>query len=548
MYILLIYSILLYLTKKKDANTFIDFFLIIGYRGVYCKKLVLELKKPRPVWEIIFSTHHTDIGLLYIITSVVSLMAGGGLALAIRTELFLPGFQLFTGQEDFARFFTVHGTTMLFLWAIPFAAGVGNYLVPIMVRYKDMAWPKLNAVAFWMIPPCIFLIWGGFSDTSWNAYAPYSVLKAPGPAADMWIIAIKLLGIGSILGSVNFVVTILKMKHPDLPLMKMPMFCWAILATSAMIITATPTMSAAMVMMYTDRLGVSGFFNPDMGGDPIAYQHLFWFTFHPEVYIFLLPAIGMLYEIIPTFSRVPLFSYYSGVVALLVVSVIGFGSWAHHMFATGMSFTEKTVFMVGTLAAVPPSAMHVFNFVATMWKGRIKFAAPMLFSVGGIILFFTAGAGGVVNTAIPLDFLTHDSYFVVGHFHLILMGTVSLAFTGFLYYMFPYITGRMYNVKQAKIHYILAMIGIITVFGIQHILGLYGMPRRVGDYLPIPQLIIMNQIASIGAWIVGSSYVLFIYNLVKSSMHGKPANPQDPFELGTGVDYYYDYVRREPHH
>jgi cytochrome c oxidase subunit I len=510
--------------------------------------MVLELKKPRPLWEIIFSTHHTDIGLLYMITSLTAFAAGGALAMAIRTELFLPGLQEFAGQADFARFFTVHGTTMLFLWAVPFAAGVGNYLVPIMVRYKDMAWPKLNAIAYWMIPPCFVLIWVGFSDMSWNAYPPYSILKAAGPAADMWIFALKILGISSILGSVNFMVTILKMRHPDLPLMKMPLFCWAVIATSAMIITSMPTFDAALIMMYTDRLGVTGFFNPDMGGDPIAYQHLFWFTFHPEVYIFFLPSIGMLYEIIPTFSRKPIFSYYSGVIALVVVAIIGFGSWAHHMFATGMTFTEKTVFMVGTLAAVPPSAMHVFNFMATMWGGRIKFAAPMLFGVGGIALFYASGAGGVVNTAIPLDFVTHDSYWVVGHFHLILMGTISLTFTGMVYYLFPLITGRMYNSSLAKLHFCLAMTGIILVFGVMHLEGLYGMPRRVSDYLPIAQLIIMNQIATTGAWIIGSSYVLFAINMIKSAMFGKLADPKDPFEMKTGKEYYYDYARKNPHH
>ena len=256
----------------------------------------------------------------------------------------------------------------------------------------------------------------------------------------------------------------------------------------------------------------------------------------------------MLYEIIPTFSRKPIFSYYSAVIALVVVAIIGFGSWAHHMFATGMSFTEKTVFMVGTLAAVPPSAMHVFNLMATMWGGRIKFAAPMLFAVGGIVLFFASGAGGVVNTAIPLDFITHDSYWVVGHFHLILMGTISLTFTGFIYYLFPLITGKMYNASLAKIHFILSMVGIIVVFGVMHIEGLYGMPRRVSDYLPISQLIIMNQIATAGAWTIGVSYILFAYNMIKSTMFGKPANTEDPFELKTGKEYYYDYARRNPHH
>jgi cytochrome c oxidase subunit 1 len=507
--------------------------------------LVLEVRKPRPMWEILFSTHHTDIGLLYMITSISFLMMGGALALAIRAELFLPGQQIFSNPNDFERFFTVHGTTMLLLWVIPFGAGVGNYLIPIMVRYKDMAWPKLNAVAFWMIPVAAALIWMGFSDTGWTAYPPYSIIRAAGPATDMWIFGMKILGISSILGAINFVVTILKMKHPDLSIMRMSLFAWATLTSSFMVIVSMPTFAAAMIMMYTDRLGISGFFNPAMGGDPIAYQHLFWFTFHPEVYIFLIPAVGMLYELIPKFSRKPIFSYQSGVVAFILLCTIGFASWAHHMFATGMSFTEKTVFMVGTLAAVPASSMHVFNWVATMWGGRIKFAAPMLFAVGGIMLFFAAGAGGVVNTAMPLDFITHDSYFVVGHFHLLLMGTVSLAFTGFIYYLFPLITGRMYNEKAAKVHFILAFIRIILVFGTQHILGLYGQPRRTFDYLPVPQLIIMNQIATVGAWIVGPSYLLFIVNLVKSAGSGKPANMSDPFKIG---EEYYDYARREPHH
>src|SRR5881396_870421 len=507
--------------------------------------MVLEVKQPRPMWEILFSTHHSDIGLLYMISSITALFIGGALALALRAELFLPGLQLFSDPTSFNRFFTVHGTTMLFLWAIPFAAGVGNYLIPIMVRYKDMAWPKLNAVAYWMIPVGAALVWLGFSDTGWTAYPPYSIIRAGGPAAEMWIFGLKILGISSILGSINFIVTILKCRHPDLSIMRISLFAWSILSISFMTIVAVPTFAAALIMLYTDRLGVSGFFNPAMGGDPIAYQHLFWFTFHPEVYIFLLPAVGMLYEIIPKFSRKPLFSYQSGVAAFVLLALISFASWAHHMFATGMSFTEKTVFMVGTLAAVPASAMHVFNWIATMWGGRIKFSAPMLFGVGGIMLFFASGAGGVVNTALPLDFITHDSYWVVGHFHLILMGTVSLTFTGFIYYLFPLITGRMYNERAAQIHFVLAFVGVIFVFMTQHLLGLHGMPRRIADYDgTIPYWTIMNQIATVGAWIAGLSFVIMLVNLIKSAGSGKEADMKDPFEIG---EEYYDYRRREPH-
>jgi cytochrome c oxidase subunit I len=511
--------------------------------------MVLEVKQPRPLWEILFSTHHTDIGLLYMITSITALMMGGALALTLRAELFLPGMQLFQDPTAFNRFFTVHGTTMLFLWAIPFAAGVGNYLIPIMVRYKDMAWPKLNAVAFWMIPVGAALLWLGFADTSWNIYPPYSIIRAPGPAAEMLIFGLKILGISSVLGSINFIVTILKCRHPDMSIMRMSLFAWSILATSFMTIVAIPTFAAALIMLYTDRLGISGFFNPAMGGDPIAYQHLFWFTFHPEVYIFLLPAVGMLYEMIPKFSRKPLFSYQSGVAAFVILAIIGFASWAHHMFAVGMSFTEKTVFMVGTLAAVPASAMHVFNWLATMWGGRIKFGAPMLFGIGGIMLFFASGAGGVVNTALPLDFITHDSYWVVGHFHLILMGTVSLTFTGFIYYLFPLITGRMYNERAAQVHFVLAFVGVIFVFMTQHLLGLHGMPRRIADYDgTIPYWTIMNQIASIGGWVAGLSFVIMLVNLIKSAGTGKELDKEgmrDPFQIG---EEYYDYTRREPHH
>jgi len=507
--------------------------------------MVLEIRKPRPLWEILFSTHHTDVALLYTVSSLIFLFMGGTLAMVIRSELLFPGPTIINDPSIFNRIFTMHGTDLLFLWLLPFAAGIGNYLIPIMVKYKDMAYPKLNAVAYWMIPPGAALVWLGWADIGWTAYPPYSIIRAPGPAADMWIFGLKILGLSSILSSINFVVTILKCKHPDLPIMKVPIFVWAMLITSFMILAALPTFTASLIMLYTDRLGVSGFFNPAMGGDPIAYQHLFWFTFHPEVYIFFIPAIGMAYELIPKFSRKPLFSYSSGVIALILLGLIGFASWAHHMFSTGLSFIEKTVFMVGTLAAVPMSAMHVFNWIATPWGGRIRFAAPTKWVYGGIALFFTAGAGGVVNTAIPLDFITHDSYWVVGHFHLFVMGTISFIFFGFMYYIFPFMTGRMYSERLASIHFWLMFIGAILTFVTQHILGLFGMPRRVYDYVSDPDLIIMNQIASIGAFMMGTAMATFLANMIHSTMKGKPARMEDPFEIG---EQYYDYRRREPHH
>ena len=508
--------------------------------------MVLEIAKQRPVWQIMFSTHHTDVALLYLITSVAFLFLGGALALAMRVELFLPGSQIISDSMTFNRLFTVHGTTMIFLFILPFASAIGNYLIPIMVRYKDMAYPKLNAIAFWMIPVGGALIWLGFSDTTWNAYPPYSIIRAPGPAADMWIFGLKIVGVSSILGAVNFIVTILKCKHPDLPLSKTPLLVWSILTSSLIMLVAMPTFAAALVMLLTDRLGVSGFFNPAMGGDPIAYQHLFWFTFHPEVYVMVIPAIGMMYEIIPRFSRKPIFSQASGIAAFVLLSIVSFASWAHHMYSTGMSFTEKTVFMVGTLAAVPASAMHVFNFLATMWGARIRFAAPMKWAVGGIALFFAAGAGGVLNTAMPLDFITHDSYWVVGHFHLFVFGTIAFGSIGFFYYIFPYVTGRMYSEKLADWHFILAFIGASTVFFTQHLLGLYGMPRRIYDYPAFPEWIAMNQITSIGAMLIGASMIIFLINIIHSSSKGKEANMDDPF--GIGGKYYYPHQAKTPHH
>ena len=508
--------------------------------------MVLELQKPRPIWQIMFSTHHTDIGLLYLITSLAFMFMGGALALILRLELFAPGTQVIADSMTYNRIFTVHGTTLIFLFILPSASAFGNYLVPIMVRFKDMAYPKLNAVAFWMIPPAGALIWLGFADFTWYAYPTYSTISAPGPAADMWIFGLKVLGVSSILGSINFIVTIMKCKHPDLPLSKLPLLAWAYLTSSLITVVAVPTFAAALLMLLTDRLGASGFFNPTLGGDPIAYQHLFWFTFHPEVYILVIPAIGFMYEIFPRFSRKPIFSHGSGVAAFTLLAIVGFASWAHHMYATGMSFTEKTVFMVGTLAAVPASAMHTFNFLATMWGGRIKFATPIMWAVGGIALFFSAGAGGVVNSAMPLDFITHDSYWVVGHFHLFVMGTILFGTVAFVYYMFPYVTGRMYNEMWGKIHFILAFVGTVMVFFTQHILGLFGMPRRIYDYPPIPEWVQMNIIITVGAMIIGISMAIFLGNLIYSSAKGKPANMDDPF--GLGGKYYFPYQAKNPHH
>jgi len=508
--------------------------------------MVLELAKARPVWQIMFSTHHTDVGLLYMVFSLLAMFVGGAMAIALRVELFAPGAQLIQDSMTFNRLFTAHGTTMIFLFLLPSASAVGNYLVPIMVRYKDMAYPKLNAIAFWMIPPAAALVWLGMADFGWYANPPYSVISAPAPAAEMWIFGLKVLGVSSILSSINFVVTIMKCKHPDMSLGKVPLLGWSFLSSSIIVLAAMPTFAAALLMLLTDRLGATGFFNPAVGGDPIAYSHLFWFTFHPEVYVLVIPAIGMMYEIIPRFSRRPIFSHSSGVAAFIILSMVAFASWAHHMFATGMSFTEKTVFMVGTLAAVPASAMHVFNFLATMWNGRIKFATPMMWAVGGIALFFAAGAGGVVNTAMPLDFITHDSYWVVGHFHLFVFGTIAFGTIGFVYYLFPYITGRMYNEKWGIVHFILAFVGACITFFTQHILGLFGMPRRIYDYPEIPEWVSMNALISIGAMIILVGMVIFLANLIYSSAKGKPANLEDPF--GLGGKYYYPFAQRNPHH
>ena len=417
--------------------------------------MVLELQKPRPIWQIMFSTHHTDVGLLYLIMSLGFLFLGGALALVIRAELFLPGAQIIGDAMTFNRIFTVHGTTLIFLFIIPFASAVGNYYVPIMVRYKDMAYPKLNAIAFWMIPPGGALIWLGFADFTWYATPPYSIISAPGPAADMWIFGLKILGISSVLGAINFVVTILKCKHPDMSIGQVPLLAWSFLSSSLIILVAIPTFAAALLMLLTDRLGVSGFFNPAMGGDPIAYAHLFWFTFHPEVYVLVIPAIGMMYEIIPRFSRKPIYSFNSGIFAFVLLSIVGFLVMGTSHVCNRYVIYRKNSLHGGNTGCGSGICNARFQFYCNNveWYESSFRNANDVGSWGNcIILLCWCRWCCKCSYAVGL----YDSRYVLGSgslpslcdgYHCIWFNWVCI------YYMFPYVTGRMYNETMGKVHF-----------------------------------------------------------------------------------------------
>jgi len=523
--------------------------------------------------KYIFSVDHKIIGLQYGITSLLFLLFGFCLMMVMRWQLAYPetpvpivgGLLGETGilmPEIYNMLGAMHGTIMIFLGIVPLAVGAfGNYIVPLQIGAPDMAFPKLNAASYWsyfvggVIMLTSFFMPEGAARSGWTSYPPLSIFET---GQTMWLIGMVFLITSSLLGSMNFIVTIVQLRAPGMTWFKLPFFVWAQFVTAFLLVLAFPPLEAAAFLQLMDRVASTSFFLPSGlvysgatvdvygSGSPLLWQHLFWFTFHPEVYVLVIPAIGMMYEIIPRFSRRPIFSHSSGVFAFVLLAIVAFASWAHHMFATGMSFTEKTVFMVGTLAAVPASAMHVFNFLATMWNGRIKFATPMMFAVGGIALFFSAGAGGVVNTAMPLDFITHDSYWVVGHFHLFVFGTIAFGTIGFFYYLFPYVTRRMYNEKLGVVHFILSMVGASLTFFTQHLLGLYGMPRRIFDYPEIPEWIAMNQIITIGAMIILVGMGIFLANLIYSTARGKPANMEDPF--GLGGKYYYPYSQLNPHH
>ena len=478
----------------------------------------------------VYATNHKDIGTLYLLFSFFMFMFGGVLALGIRAELFQPGLQLIN-PELFNQLTTMHGLIMVFGAIMPAFVGFANWMIPLQIGAADMAFARMNNFSFWlMIPAALmlgtsFFLPGGAPAAGWTLYAPLTLQM--GPSMDSGIFALHLLGASSIMGSINIIVTILNMRAPGMTLMKMPMFCWTWLITAYLLIAVMPVLAGAITMTLTDRHFGTSFFNPAGGGDPVMYQHIFWFFGHPEVYIMILPAFGIVSQIIPAFSRKRLFGYASMVYATGSIAILSFVVWAHHMFTTGMPVTGQLFFMYSTMLIAVPTGVKVFNWIATMWKGSMTFETPMLFAVGFLFVFTIGGLTGVILAIAPIDTQLQDTYYVVAHFHYVLVaGSLYAMFAGY-YYWSPKWTGVMYNETRCKIHFWWSLISFNITFFPMHFLGLAGMPRRYADY-PM-QFADFNAIASVGAFFFGFAQVYFFFFVVLPTMRGQgvpaKANP-----------------------
>jgi len=488
------------------------------------------------VWKWLTTTNHKEIGLLYIVTAFTFFFLGGTLAILMRSELAYPGQQVL-GLELYNRFFSTHGTTMIFLFIIPALIGFGNYFVPIMIGASDMAYPRINALGFWMIPPAAILIWSGSPDIGWTGYAPLTqVAYSPGHRVDFWILGLLLVGTSSILGAINFLVTIFKMRAPGITFSNMPLFVWGILVTSAMIVLATPALASALTMLLIDRtLGTCFFVGNQVGqclagmdalgnpiyatADPILWQHVFWFYSHPAVYIMVLPAMGIISEVLPAMAGKPIFGYKAIAYSTVAIGFIGFGVWAHHMFTTGMNLELKIPFMLVTVIIAIPSGVKIFNWTMTLWRGHVLLEAPTLFALGFLGLFVIGGISGVYNASIPVDYQLQDTYWIVAHLHYVLFGGSVMGLFSGVYFWYPYMTKRMYNRDLAWIHFILTVIGMNLTFFTMHYLGLMGMPRRIADYAP--ELGPLNLLATLGSIILAIGQLPFAYNMIVSRYTGK---------------------------
>jgi len=482
---------------------------------------------PTGIMRWITTTNHKDIGTMYLLFSLGMFMLGGAMAMVIRAELFEPGLQI-TNPHFFNQMTTMHALVMIFGAIMPGFVGFANWMIPMMIGAPDMALPRLNNWSFWILPFAFTMLLaglfvpGGGPASGWTLYAPLSIQG--GMSVDMAIFAIHMMGVSSVLGAINIIVTVFNMRAPGMTMMKLPLFVWAWLITAFLLIAVMPVLAGAVTMLLADRNFGTAFFNPAEGGDPVLFQHIFWFFGHPEVYIMILPAFGIISQILPTFSRKPLFGYTAMVLATACIAFLSFIVWAHHMFTVGMPLAGQLFFMYSTMIIAVPTGVKIFNWVATMWRGSMTFETPMLFAVAFVVLFTIGGLSGLMLAITPADFQYHDTYFVVAHFHYVLFSGAAMAMMAGAYYWLPKWTGHMYNETLGKWHFWLTTIFFNVTFFPQHFLGLAGMPRRIPDYAL--QFTEFNMVSSLGAFGLGLSQLLLVYIVYSTIKGGKKATDE----------------------
>jgi cytochrome c oxidase subunit 1 len=484
---------------------------------------------------------HKRIGILYIATTLAFFVAGGILALLIRTQLATPNEDFIT-RENYNELFTIHGTTMVFLVVVPILAGLGNFVVPLMIGARDMAFPRLNAFSYWafliggLALYSSFFVKGGPADTGWTIYPPYSV-QTPGIGTDLLILSLHILSISSLAGAINFLATIHNMRTAGMTWMRLPLFVWSIEVYAALLVVVLPALSAGLTMLLLDRQAGTHFFEPDEGGNAVLFQHVFWFFGHPEVYIMILPVMGIVSEVLPVFARKPIFGYTAIVLSTVAIGFYSLLVWAHHMFTVGLAVVLLSAFMISSMIIAVPTGVKIFNWLATIWRGNLRFDTPMLFALGFIGLFTIGGLSGIFVAAFPIDYQLQDSYFVVAHLHYVLFGGSLFGIFAGLYYWWPKIFGRLLHEGLGKVHFWLLFVGFNLAFFPQHLLGLEGMPRRIYTYDHGGTWEAYNLTSTIGSYLMGFGILVFAVNVIWTRRRPGSRAGNDPW-LGDTLEWY----------